>query len=406
MRYTILTNPRAKDLVVFDDDFEAVASYFSAIVDGHCWSALPGGVIDTYVPLAPSYVPLILTVNDFKGYRIDSGRNLATDKRTISRALEFVEDRALDESDFTLCPSVTLGLLVVLLTLRRHSVRTLIVELPGYFATIEQAEMFDIQTLLWPTVPSEMYGMSTDDLAYIRGMVSGPVAVLVTQPRYGMGYMRPTEYFMALRAELKAGDVLLVDEAADQVTPASLGKLDHAGVVPMIRIRGLTKGLGLNSARVAAIFHPREWRERITEILDYAGGTLDAGSLRMLLSVCTQPQEYADLLEAARNYVTSQCAKLGALLRGLPVRLSPMESGYIGTAHILLGQGGDDFQDRRRRFLDACKAEGMPVVLGSSMYFPHDLTTEIFRINYFTPPENLDRSAKAIARVLSRLNDQ
>ena len=406
MRYTVLTNPREPNLSVFEEDFDEVAARFSDIVRNKSWAPLPGGVIDTYVPSSAEYSPMTLQANDFRGYRVDSGSYLAAEKSLIGAALSAVEGRGLDTDDYTLCPSVTFGLFIILLALRRKGIRTIVAELPAYFASIEQATALDFQTFLWPTISSEHYIMSPDDMRFVREHIRGPIVLLVTQPRYGMGFLRSKEYFESLRLELREGDVLIVDEAADQTVPARLGSADHAGDVQLLRVRGLTKGLGLNSARIAAIFHSAEWRESFGELVDYAGGTLDSASVRVMTALSAVPKKYASLLRAAQAYVSTQKAILSGLLHGLPISLSPVESGYIGTAHVRLECRTDEFAVARERFLQICVDEKMPVVLGSSMYFPYDKHTEIFRINYFSTPENIEFSGTVIGKVLSRFIEQ
>ena len=404
MKYSVLTNPRAKSLSVLTEDFDQIASYFRDIIRDRSWSALPGGVIDTFVPSSGDYARISLEADDFRGYRLDSEDYLAAEKAVIARALEVIEGRPLQDADFTLCPSVSMGSLFTLLAMKRKNVRTMVAELPAYFGSVEQAMVLDINTLLWPTLPNEAYSMTLGDVRYIRESLEGPILLLMTQPRYAMGHLRSAEFFARIRDQLREGDVLAIDEAADQSTPALLGQIDHDGPVQVIRLRGLTKGLGLNSARVAAIFHPHDWRSELGEIVDYAGGNLDSASLKVVTTLCANPQKYVDLLQAAKRYVHDQRRKLESLLRGLPIFLSALESGYIGTAHVPFANSGAGFSEQRLRFLEICKDERMPVVLGSSMYFPYDFRGEIFRINYFTPNENIEHSAVSISKVLKRFS--
>jgi hypothetical protein len=405
MTYNVLINPRGPDLAVLKEDFDSVAGYFADIVRDKSWSALPSGVIDTFVPSKELYGRFVFEADDFRGYRLDSDDYLAADKSIIGAALSRIEGKTLLDADFTLCPSVSMGLLFTMLAMRRKDIGTVVAELPAYFGCIDQAVALGLRTLLWPTLPTERYSIMPEDVRYIRQKLDGPILLLLTQPRYTMGYLRPPEFFADVRAELRAGDLLVVDEAADQSVLASLGKLDFDGAVPLIRIRGLLKGLGLNSARVAAIFHPNEWRPWFSDIVDYAGGNFDSASLKVATSICSEPKQYADLLSAAQRYVQGQKLKLDSLLRGLPMALSPLESGYIGTAHVSFDVPKSTFFAERARFLAICREERMPVVVGSSMYFPYDFQSEMFRINYFVPEEGIFQSGRAISNVIRRFNE-
>src|SRR3954469_18418237 len=99
--YEILTNPRTPDAIVFDEDFDDVASYFSDIVNARSWSALPGGVMETFVPFSSRYERLTLTANDFSGYRIEAGQYISPSKKIIATGLALVEGRQLSDNDFT-----------------------------------------------------------------------------------------------------------------------------------------------------------------------------------------------------------------------------------------------------------------------------------------------------------------
>jgi aspartate/methionine/tyrosine aminotransferase len=399
----ILENPRFSEAEVFEDDFNEIAKYFVDILENKSWSALPGGIVDTYVPAADRYNPITLCADDFRGYKMDTGRYIASNKTVIAGALALIEGRALGFDEFTLCPSVSFGLLIVFLVLKQKKIRTLISELPSYFACIEQADALDFRVMLWPALPDEGYAISARDLDNLRAAISEPVAVLLTQPRYGMGYCRSNQSVQELFDILRAGDVLIVDEAADQSVPSPLAKISPDGEKALIRVRGLTKGLGLNSAKVAAIFHPPQLRSIFGDTVDFAGGALDAASLTLITSLCEEPSRYISLLQAAQTYVRSRKREFEQRLLGLPIVLSPLESGYIGTAHIKFDESFGAISGRRSKFLELCKNFKMPVVLGSSMYFPYAPQQEIIRVNYFTTAENLRASANVLTKIMKSM---
>jgi histidinol-phosphate/aromatic aminotransferase/cobyric acid decarboxylase-like protein len=402
--YEILINPRTPDAIVFDEDFDDVASYFSDIVKARSWSALPGGVMETFVPFSSHYEKLTLTANDFSGYRIDAGQYISSSKKIIASGLTHIEGRELSDSDFTLCPSVSFALLVILMALKRNGIQTIVAELPAYFACIEQALILGFRVLLWPTLPNEGYTIAPSDLEIIRASAPEPIGLLITQPRYGMGFLRSHESIVALRASLGKGDVLIIDEAADQSVPSTLADLSVEDGNMILRARGLTKGLGLNSARIAAVFHPPQLRALFGEIVDFAGGALDAASLAVAVQLCENPRRYGDFLSAALRYVKEQREVLDRSLYGTRIALSPIESGYIGTAHVFLPDSPASFDKARRVFLECCRFHRMPVVSGSSMYFPYTGDREIIRINYFTSEQNIVASGAVLSEVVKSLD--
>lgn len=402
--YEILVNPRTPRAVVFDEDFDDVASFFSKIVSARSWSALPGGVIETFVPFASDYKDLTFTANDFSGYPIDTGQYISASKTIIARGLSHIESRDLSSEDFTLCPSVSFALLVILMALKRSGVKTIVVELPAYFASIEQALILGFRVLLWPTLASEGYTIAPSDLETIRLSAPEPIGLLITQPRYGMGFLRSYESIATLRSSLGRGDVLVIDEAADQSVPSTLAKLSTEEGNTVLRTRGLTKGLGLNSARVAAVFHPPKLRALFGELVDFAGGALDAASLAIASQLCESPRRYSDLLLAAQSYVKGQREVLDRSLHGTRIAVSPIESGYIGSAHVFIPESLDNFEEARRIFMEKCRFRRMPVVLGSSMYFPYIGDREIIRINYFTSQQNIIASGAILSEIVASLD--
>lgn len=403
-KYEIIPNPEAPSLVVFEEDFDQIALVFKDILADASWSALPGGVWDTYVPEAKQYQPISLSANDFRGYRMDAGTYLGDAKRVLSEAIIAVEGANLCHCDnFTICPSVSFALLTCLLALKRMGIGSVLLEAPGYYATVEQAHALGLAIYLLPGSPTNGFRVTADHVTQACKEVPGRCVLVVTQPRYGTGENRVASEISKLRSQMRPGDVILVDEAADQTVPAPMGQVPLEGDVLVLRVRGLTKGLGLNSARMATVIHPRDLREAFGDIVDYAGGNLDSASLQMMLGIASNPQFYIAQLRAAQQFVHDQWETFGRNLRGLPIRLSPIESGYFATAHIDTGVPPADFEAWRRQFLQACLKYRMPVVLGSSMYFPYDLTTEIVRINYFSEPNNLRKAAQLLPKILDEV---
>lgn len=400
--YEIIPNPAAESLVIFKEDFDDIAFLFKDILSNETWSALPGGVRDTYIPRASNYPNIYLDANDFRGYKMDTGDYLGEAKQILVNAMIAVEgDSLCNDDNFTICPSVSFALLACLISLKELGVTSVLLEAPTYYATVEQAKVLGLSIYLLPTLATDQYRLTLEHLRLARQSVQGRCALVLTQPRYGTGVNRQAGEILNLRASMQKGDIILIDEAADQTVPAPMGKICLDGDVQIWRVRGLTKGLGLNSARMATIIHPESLRKAFGDIVDYAGGNLDSASLQLMMGIAKDPNFYIAQLTAAQQFVREQWKALSKGLMGLPIRLSPIESGYFATAHIETKVPPSDFMLWRQTFLNMCLKHKMPVVLGSSMYFPYDLTSEIVRINYFTPPENIHNTAYIFSKVLS-----
>jgi hypothetical protein len=387
---------------VFDEDFDAVAAQFKSIMRSSSWIALPGAVTETVVPSAEDYSPLTMTACQLRGYRTDNDEVISLEKGIIAGAISAFEQRELQLDDFTLTPGVSSGLLCIAALLKEMNISEVIFELPAYFAAIEQAELVGLSVALFPSSPDNGYRITPQDLRGMDRLSDGPVALIITQPRYGLGYNRRAEEILALREALNGGDVLIIDEAADQSFPSPLGRICLDGAIPIIRIRGLTKGLGLNSAKIAAILHPNSMREPFGAIVDVTGGALDASTLKLMTELAKEPNRYLNLLSRAQAYVIQQYKLLKQLIHGLPIVLAPIESGYLATAYFpnLKDLPFDEF---RARFLSTAIAIKLPIVRGSSLYFPYDGTGEIIRINYFTSRSNMIDSGRAFQTFISAL---
>lgn len=405
MARRILRNRRDPSLRVYEEDFDIVAGRFKQIIASSTWIALPGAVMDTVVPSAAEYPPLALEASQLKGYKMDTGDVLSPEKAKIGQLLSAFENRHVTANEYTLTPGVSSGLFFIAAALKKMDVAELIFELPAYFAGIEQAELLGLNVALFPASPKSGYRVLPDDLLEFDRISNDPVALVITQPRYGLGYNRAIDEIATIRRAMKPGDFIIIDEAADQSVPSPFGDIELEGQVRIIRIRGLTKGLGLNSAKIAAIFHPPDMRSLFGEIVDFGGGAIDAVALKVTLDFAENPQRYIAFLNAAQAYVRHQHSILQRFILGLPITLAPIESSYLATAHFATVPGMD-FEMFRQRFLDIAAEIRLPIVRGSCLYFPYDGSGEMVRINYFTPSDNMTRSGKAFQKFSSFLYER
>lgn len=396
MLQNILQSTSGVPHAVFPDDFDEVAARFAEIIRTRSWRGLLGGVYETLVPHSTDYAPLELNPSDFRGYRMDAGPYIERQKTILLKAFAAVERRDLRNDQLTLCPSTSFGILAVLLKLRSDGVRTVLLEAPTYFAIKAQAEALGFRVLLQATDFEDGGCMTPEDLQHFLSSDPEPFALFITQPRFAYGFCRTREEILGLAQGLRKTDTLIIDEAADQSCPPPSAGLESEAGPSIIRIRGFTKGLGLNGVRVAAVLHAPSMRNSFVEIMAYTGGALDAGSLEMALQIGSSPDRYVAYLRAAQRFVLERRRLVEAAFLGAPVIVCPIESGYIATIAVAIEKDETSYWPWRERFLEVCVAERTPVVLGSSMYFPYNYRTELIRVNYFTPEDELLRAARSL----------
>ena len=272
-------------------------------------------------------------------------------------------------------------------------------ETPAYYATIEQAHALGIKTQLLATHFDDGYRWEPTAMA----AAAGPnCACWLTQPRYALGdNQRPADIVDLLHA-LPSGSSVVVDETSDQNWPSVLGQIHvRDTAAPLIKIRGLVKLLGLNGLRLAAIIHPVSDRAAFQELQWLVGGALDAYSLAAGMQLAEVDDLYPSMLAAARSSIARRRRRLGITALRAPIRLSSMDNGYLGTMELEWTNGDGGGASERRRLLEFCRNEKMPVTLGSAMLFTRDRRRERVRLNYFMPLSELEYSVRALRRFLT-----
>jgi DNA-binding transcriptional MocR family regulator len=158
------------------------------------------------------------------------------------------------------------------------------------------------------------------------------------------------------------------------------------------------KPLGLNGLRLAAIIHPAAERPAFQELQWLVGGALDAYSLGAGARLAGIDGLYASMLAAARSSVARRRRRLAMISLGAPLHLSSMDNGYLGTLELEWASLDRSRNSRRRRLLQFCRNERMPVTLGSAMLYARDPRRERVRLNYFMPQTELEYSVRALRR--------
>lgn len=385
------------------DDYDEINSeYFSEILSSGSWLALPAGWHNPHSDAALQFKVHSVEKSDTIRYALDEGRALGERKSCVLKMLSDWEGRTVGWDEITLCPSVSTANLLVLSAIRARGLRSVLFEAPAYYATIAQAEMLDLEVLrIFNTTPSDF----DVNPAEIRdSLPEAPCAIWLTHPRYGVGTNQSVERIQAISEVARRGDVIVIDEAAEQMFPSTLCKLDQIKC-EFVRTRGLVKGIGLNGLRLAAVLHPPKWRAGIQEFLEAVGASLDAFSLANFNSLALTPSFLPALLATANRQVVRHRQRVESLTRGSWATPTPLANGYIGSLLLDFSRLPGTYESKRVSLLQYCKKRRVPIVLGASIGFPQVDTFEAVRLNYFTSLENVEVSAQVLIEAYHQLSN-
>lgn len=379
-----------------DDDYERVnAEYFEQILRDRTWESLPAGWHNPYSSSAEQFRISFLEKEDIQRYTLDEGLALKNEKWPLINLFRAWEGRIIHYNELTLCPSVSTANLIVLFTLKSFGFETVIFETPAYYATLDQARLLGLRSVRLPTYRSNDFQLDCDDVARVI-RAAGRCALWLTHPRFGIGINQSLEHVRKLGSLLGTDNALMIDEAAEQNFPSLLRTLSDEVDCPVIRTRGIVKGIGLNGLRAAAIVHPASWRGELERNLEPAGGSLDRFSLVNAGSLAADEALLPTMLAAANAQVRKFQRKISTLSLGSWLRPTPLENGYIGTLMLDLSELPGSYDEKRAVLLDYCRAQRMPIVTRASIGFAFDADWEGVRINYFTPENNVERSVRLL----------
>mgnify|MGYP001762481742 CR=1 len=376
------------------DDYEHVnATYFSEILRNKSWKALPAGWLNPHSVAADQFVMQPSKIDDSIRYALDEDYSLGDQKAAILQILSTWENNDVSWNEVTICPSVSTANLVVLAALKARGIDTVIFETPAYYATLMQATMLGFCVKKIPCLPDNDFEISIDDLKSLCTL--SPFAVWMTQPRFGIGKNQCREHVRNIAEIMRPSDVLIFDEASEQLYPSVLSNLEIIGC-NVIRTRSLLKGLGLNGLRTAVILHPSEWRAEMEIQLEPSGASLDRFSLRNVASLAENSMLLPALLATANSQATGFRKELDLMTLGTWIKPTTLVNGYMGSLILDFNKLPGNYLQKREALLNYCKSQKMPVVLRASIGFPYDESWEAIRINYFTSRENVMTSAQIL----------
>ncbi|HYC04952.1 MAG TPA: aminotransferase class I/II-fold pyridoxal phosphate-dependent enzyme [Azospirillaceae bacterium] len=387
--------PIARNAVTFaEDDYDDVnATYFADILRDRSWSALPAGWLNPESAACMTFPVVHPPQSELQHYALDEGLALSPWKTKLLDLLSHWEGREMSYDEVSLSSSVTAANLCVLIALKQAGIRTLIFETPAYFSTLDQAQLlgFDVHRL--PTYRRDGFELRPEQVSRaIAG--KGRCALFLTQPRFGIGSIQPLRHLLEIVDSLRPHDVLVIDEAAEQIRPSPTAGMP-AGL-PVIRTRGLFKGLGVNGLRISAILHPPKWRATIQRGLDPSGSSIDRYSLHNAVEMAGNLMLFDTLLQQANRQVVESRRHIEIMALGTWVTPSPLEDSYIGSAFLDLRGLPGSYGEKRVALLEFCQSQRMPVVLGASIGFALDEDFEAVRLNYFTSRQNITKAMETL----------
>src|ERR1044071_833471 len=357
------------------DDFDAInATYFSKLRTDGRPLVDPSGWTDTLSAATELLPEIPIGSAELGRYYLDEGRALGTMKEAIVQLIASWEARPLAENAVTLCHSISEGTLLILVVLRRRGIREILFETPGYAVTMNQSEYFGFRNVLIPTRGRDQFRAKMAQFVPARE----PTAIWITQARMSIGSNQSPHDVRRILESLGAKDFLVVDDATEQMFPSVLREAEVGCHPRLIRIRGLTKGMGLNGLRLAFMLHDPSIRDDLESAQEVVGGSLDLFSLRAGMQLAFDVERFKTMLTAARRQTSGLRERAAKLAANSGVQLSQLVNGYMGSAWLSLTDAAD-YDNTRRRFLTFCRERRMPVILAASMRFAFDQTFEMGR---------------------------
>lgn len=365
-----------KNSIFVEDDFDEI--YGKYFADLPSWQSLKAD-ISYWHNTMPRALERLNYSKESKCYHSDYSNELLRDKQKIINGLSCWEDADINCKELTLCTSATIASLIVLSFLKRQGVRQIVFETPCYFASIHQARILGFDIILVPTYYKNNYKFIIPKELYTNSVSK---AIWLTQPKFAIGSNQNPCKIKTLYSTLTNKDFLIVDEANEHIFPSVLHELQPRNMYKLIKFRSLFKPLGLNGPRISCIFHNTTYREAFQDVMDIMQGGIDYKSILLAKSLYDTPYKLKTLLNIVHEQVMELRQQAEILCQYTNLEISPIESGYLGSAHIHFNPNKSHKQ-QREELLDFCRQVKLPIILGASMYYAVELGIEHIRLNYF-----------------------
>ena len=394
---------RSEGVVVLEDDYFQVWHRFEDIIRSKSWNVLPAGIETQAEP--PDYpIPNvhIQSSKDLHCYNMDVRGRLDTHKKHAISFYHQLFGESFETDEITLFPSSTQAMLAVLMSRNEDASHNIVFETPSYFGGIYQAKHLGYTPRLLITSESEEFEADQDSAQILLQEVGARFILILTEPKFATGHKRNYARLKRFLGSLPKTVIVVVDEAPT----LEFGiREDYNDALrsfsgDIYRIRGITKGLGLNGVKAAVLKHPRIQRSSLSSVHDTISGSLDAYSLKYIEAISQVPQAFNGMLEAAKKTVKSNAKLFAALVEDKHILTAKIDSGFFGAAKIDLGNyAASEFPARRELFLAHAEKLQTPLVSGTSLYLPSDRRYEWVRINFYLERSELIKSAQVLNEI-------
>lgn len=379
-----------------DNDFLNIVSEIYSQTTKKCgtFADLSGWEFSPLALLPQGVIKEAPKLEDLNRYYADSGTRLDAFKEQLIPALENLEGCPVACADFTLLPSTTTGIAILLAYLKEEGVERVIVETPTYFAVVDAANRIGITCNFIPLLEQNNKKFATDINRLMDFLDSPRTCLWLHQPRYALGNNLCRVDLCSLADKINDGSYIVLDEANDDSVPAICAGLHNRKNI--FRLRNLTKALGLNGVRSSFLFHSPAVRERIVDIMWSIGGALDWFSLSMTKALTTPPKLYADMLKQMHERLLHQRLFVISNLHGLNIQLLPGETGFLGSLRLDWRDLAGTESEKRQKLIHHFAAHQVPALLGSHIYMPKNIGFEHIRVNFLNTSETLRRGIDVV----------
>ena len=375
-----------------DDYSEIHKKYFKILQDTQSIYADPSGWIETF-----SNVGLInKRYNErLQRYYSDMSRSQIKEKKLpIIDLLSKWDEIPYDLDAITLCHSTTVGSMITLAVLKAKGINNIIFETPNYYATYYQAETIGMNIIQVPTYYNEDFQFYLDKKILSK---LSPCIVWLTQPRTALGYNQNENNMREILQNLSPDSYIVIDEATEQFFPSVLSKINYLQYPNVIKIRSLFKGMGVNGLRLASIIHHPSLRFEMADEMEVFQGALDVHSLEHAVVMSNDVTLFKELLTVSNKQICDLRVKAERQILGTTCSVSKIVNGYIGSAVIHLDVSNHTRKIVRKKLIEYCAKNNMPVILGSAMSFAVHNNLEFIRLNYFSRERHILEGIQILA---------
>jgi len=379
------------------DDFEEINSrFFSEMRQNKSYTADPSGWLHKILHINHLLPEPLASLDGLTRYCSDEEWNIKGVKENYVEFASRWDENSYSYDNLSLCSSVTSAIAIVLATLKRKGVKCVFFETPLYFAALCQARIFGLRTVLLPTYIDNDFVLDRFEAKISKK--GGPFAFWISQPRTYLGVNQEPEYIQSIINTISNKSYLIVDEAMEQEWPSRMQSVSPTQS-NVIKLRSITKGIGLNGLRMAYILHPQSIRAEIVSSMENFQGGLDSQSVRLTSALITNEDLYKRLLRSSRDLIFDLSRLARAEILGTGMILSKIQNGYIGSVALPRPASMKTISVWRKRLLSHCVINRCPIILGSSMYFAVDKNFEFVRLTYFNGANHLRNGLRILASI-------